>query len=255
MEWNTITADYTENICVIRFNRPEAKNCINDTMVEELERVFEQCEKRSSVVVLEGNEKYFCFGADFHAISEKMNEDSQRQGNPGQLYDLWSKMTQLSCIVIAHVKGSVNAGGMGFVSASDLVIADESAMFSLSELLFGLMPAMVLPFLIRKVGYSKANFLTLTTKPVDAVKAYESGLVDLYSKKSDMVLKQNMVRLKRIPKDGIARYKAYVNRICPIPEESRQKAIEANIDVFSDPINLQRIYNFSQKGIYPWETE
>jgi len=62
---------------------------------------------------------------------------------------LWLRLATVRTVTISHVRGKANAGGIGFVAASDIVLADETAQFSLSELLFGLYPACVLPFLIR----------------------------------------------------------------------------------------------------------
>lgn len=255
MEWITISVKLDREVCFVKFNRPDSKNAINEIMIDELGKVFEMYEKSCKVVVLEGNDDHFCFGADLNLISKDVADKKQNKQNPGRLYDLWNQMAHMSCVIISHVKGAVNAGGMGFISASDMVIAGTKATFGLSELLFGLMPAMVLPFLIRKVGFSKANYLTLTTRPIDGKTAYEWGVADICCEQSDIVLRQHVARTVRIPKSGIARYKEYINKISGISESIREKAIEANLKVFSDPINLERIYKFTEEGIYPWRID
>lgn len=95
-----------------------------------------------------------------------MNQSSDQVYRPDLLYDLWLKMMNGPFITISHVRGTTNAGGFGFVAASDIVIADETAIFNLSELLFGLFPAMVLPFLTGKIGDQRAHYLTLKTNSI-----------------------------------------------------------------------------------------
>lgn len=255
MSYQTIQVKLTGNICFIKFIGINEKNCITNTRIEEVKQVFENYQDICNVIVLEGNDSYFCFGADFDAIGKNVSKGGNISNNPAPLFDLWKIMTESSCIVISHVRGAVNAGGMGFVSASDIVISSRHAVFSLSELLFGLMPAMVLPFLIRRIGFSKANYLTLTTKPINSETAYNWGLIDVCTDNSVVSLRQTLARLSKIPKDGILRYKRYMNKLRPVDLEERESAIDANLEVFNDPVNLKRIADFSNKGIYPWEEE
>ncbi len=255
MDLETIEVRTRENICFVRFISDSQKNCISDSMIAELGVILDEYEESCNVIVLEGNESYFCFGADFDAIGKRVLDGVKTKENPASLFDLWNRMVNSPSIILSHVQGSVNAGGMGFVSASDIVIASNQATFSLSELLFGLMPAMVLPFLIRRVGYSKANYLAMTTKGISSETAYEWGLADVCSNHSTVLLRQTIARLAKIPKDGIRRYKRYCNSLNPITEEQRKRAIEANLEVFSDPVNIRRIANFSERGIYPWEEQ
>ena len=106
--------------------------------------------------------------------------------------------------------GMANGGGVGFVAASDIVLADETAQFGLSELLFGLFPACVLPFLIRRIGFQKAHYLTLMTQPISAQQAQTWGLVDACAKRSDSLLRKHLLRLSRLSKASIRRYKKYI---------------------------------------------
>lgn len=252
MDYRTIQFRQMGNVAFIRFQNGE-KNCINDLLISEMNRALDLCGDCCNAVILEGNHEYFCFGADFGQISERMNSGEATEANPAPLFDLWKRLSELPCVVISHVQGAVNAGGMGFVSASDIVIAADSATFSLSELLFGLMPAMVLPFLIRRIGFSKANYLTLTTRPISCEQAEAWGLVDVRTDSAETTVRQTAARLSKTPKDGITRYKAYINRLCPVDGETRRKAVEANLEVFGDEINLRRITEYTLHGKYPWE--
>ena len=155
MNYKTIKVKFQESICFIQLYRPEANNTINKCMIEELTEVLEQCEKDISIIVLEGLPEIFCFGADFKEIHHEMDSGILREQNPESLYDLWLKLTTGPYITIAHVRGRANAGGVGFAAACNIVIADKSGSFSLSELLFGLLPACVFPFLICNIIIDK----------------------------------------------------------------------------------------------------
>lgn len=254
MEYSRITAEMRDNACFIQFKSDNGKNCINSEFTMQLSDALSKFSNECSVIVLEGNDDYFCYGADFEGIGRNVSNGSDEKDNPAELFDLWKQMTEAPCAIISHVKGAVNAGGVGFVSASDIVIASDKATFGLSELLFGLMPAMVMPFLIRRAGYSKAKYLTLTTKPVTAALAYEYGIADIVSEHSDIVMRQTVARLSKTPRDGIARYKQYMNSLCPITEDDKSLAVKANRLVFSDEVNLKRVADFALYGKYPWES-
>lgn len=253
MDYKTLNVKFKNSVCFIQFNRPEAKNTINSLMIRECHEVLRICEEAAIVVVFEGSPEFFCFGADFEGVHSEVREPGDADYNPGALYDLWAEMATGSFVTVSHVRGQANAGGLGFVAASDIVIASDTATFSLSELLFGLFPAMVLPFLIRKMGHQRANYLTLMTKPISVRQSYEWGLVDAYQEKSESLLRQHLARLIRLPKSGIKQYKGYMTRLNPAITASKELAVEANLEIFSDPSNLQKISRFVEKGIYPWE--
>nr|WP_207642617.1 enoyl-CoA hydratase-related protein [Ruminiclostridium josui] len=133
---------------------------------------------------------------------------------------------------------------MGFVAASDIVIADSNAQFSLSELLFGLFPACVLPFLKRKIGLQKAHYMSLMTQPISAQQAYSWGLVDALGDDSELLLRKHFLRLKYISKTAVRKYKKYISMLDNDLVKSKELAVEANRDVFSDPENLNKIFQF-----------
>ncbi len=209
-------------------------------------------EESATVVVLEGLPDVFCVGADFSEITDKVNI-GQAAPSPEPLYDLWLKLATGPYVTIAHVRGKVNAGGIGFVSACDISLANDKTVVSLSELLFGLFPACVLPFLIRRIGFQKAHYLTLTTAPVPVQQAHEWGLIDAYEPASDALVRKHLLRLRRLSKTGIKRYKRYMNGLCDLPSEMKSRAIKANKDIFSDARTLEGIVRYRTEGKFPWE--
>jgi polyketide biosynthesis enoyl-CoA hydratase PksH len=253
MSYQTIQVRFQEPICFLRIYRPEANNTINDLLIEECRQVLLLCEESTTVVVLEGLPEVFCFGADFQGIHDKLASGQISEQGPEPLYDLWLKLATGPYITISHVRGKANAGGIGFVAASDIVLADQTAQFSLSELLFGLFPACVLPFLIRRIGFQKAHYMTLMTRPISIQQAHSWGLVDAYEAQSESLLRKHLLRLRRLSKTGIARYKNYMNGLYVPLLQAKALAVSANLEVFSDPHNLEKIFRYVEKGIFPWE--
>lgn len=251
--YDTIKVRFEESICFLQIYRPEANNAINGLLIAECNRVLSECEERASVVVLSGLPDVFCFGADFKALAGTSQAMNPEESSAGPLYDLWMRMATGPYVTISHVRGKANAGGIGFVAASDIVLADETALFSLSELLFGLFPACVLPFLIRRIGFQKANYLTLSTTPIPAKQAWEWGLVDAVEAQSDVLLRRHLQRLRRLSKTAIRRYKSYMSRITVPLADQRQPAVAANREVFSDANNLSAITRYVDHGLFPWD--
>lgn len=247
----TLKVRFESDFCYIQMYRPQQNNTINDLLIKEFQEVIELCHERSTVVILEGLPSIFCFGADFEALSA---EDSEKLLiGPELLYNLWMELVFGPFITIAHVRGKANAGGIGFVAACDFVIADNHAEFSLSELLFGLMPACVLPFLIRRIGFQKANAMTLLTKPIHVEQAHSWGLIDAYGEDSEAVLRLYLLRLRRLNKKTICRYKKYMNSLDNSLNISKQKALSANREVFMDTENRNKIARYVNTGKFPWD--
>ncbi|TAK73859.1 MAG: enoyl-CoA hydratase/isomerase [Gammaproteobacteria bacterium] len=246
MKYTTIQVRFDGTICFLKLYRPESGNTINDVLIDECTDVLKSCEKEMTIVVLEGLPEVFCFGADFKQIQE-----AQR---PENLYDLFRLLSHGSFISVAHVKGKVNAGGVGFVAACDIVLADEKATFGLSELLFGLFPACVLPFLIRKIGYQHAHYMTLMNKAISVQQAAKYGLVDMYEADSENLLKKHLLHLRRLSKKTISEYKNYTRSLMGHHlDESRTLAIKANRAMFEDKDNLHKISDFIINGNLPWQ--
>ena len=254
-ELTTLQLSVDDEIGFIRLQRPQAGNAINDRLVDEMSRALRSLEGRAKVVVLEGSPEVFCAGADFGEIQQRVAAGQLDGGDPAPLYDLWQQLACGPFVSIAHVRGRANAGGIGFVAACDIVLCDDKATFSLSELLFGLMPACVMPFLARRIGFAKANYMTLTTQPVAAAQALEWGLVDASEAQSDQLLRKLLLRLRRLDRDAVGRYKRYAASLGDELRAARPKALEANLAVFSDPRNLQRIARYVKTGRFPWEAD
>ena len=251
MSYETLKVTTEANVCRIAFDRSAAGNALNARLIAECAEVVARCAGEDSpvtVVAIEGGPEVFCAGGDFEAVS-----DSGSAGDPAPLYDLWQTLADGPFVTVSLVRGRVNAGGVGFLAASDIVIAEESARIGLSELLFGLFPACVLPFLIRRIGRQRAHYMTLMTRPLGAAEARDAGLVDVVAEDAERTSRQHLSRLTLLKKPAIARYKAYLAGCRGEPAADREAALAANREMFRDPEVIADIRRYVTELKLPWE--
>ncbi len=252
--YDTVRTWRNGNVCHLQLHRPDVNNAINPRLVEECHAVLDECESWASVFVLEGLPGVFCLGADLRGLRQAA-EAGAPDHDPKALYALWLRLAQGPFVSVAHVRGKANAGGVGFAAACDLVLCEEGASFSLSELLFGLVPACVLPFLIRRIGPARAHALTLMTQPISGAQAQSWGLVDGCVNDSDRLLRTHLLRLRLLPKDGIQRHKRYMAALDDFLRSAEGAAVACNSEVFADPGNLSKIDRYLATGEFPWQYE
>src|ERR671916_939275 len=167
-------------VATVTLARLEARNALNATLIEELTRCFEELAEDESirVVVLTGEGPSFCAGADIAYMRdtagfsyEENLEDARR------LADMFLAVDDLPKPVVVQVRGAAIGGGAGLVAAADVAVAKEGTRFAFSEVRLGIAPATIAPFVVRKIGYSRARALFLTGERFGADLAREIGLV------------------------------------------------------------------------------
>lgn len=255
MNYQSISVRQDIEVCTITLAQPERGNTISRTLVEELGRALDAAQAAGAkIVVLQGSPEVFCLGADFQGIQRDLASGRPlRDHVPEPMYELWQRLSHGPLVSVAHVRGKVNAGGVGFVAACDVVICDETAVFTLSEMLFGLIPACVMPFLVRRIGAARANYLTLSTQALPARQAEQWGLVDACDANSEALLRKHLMRLRRLGKPAIANYKQFAAELDGRSQAARALALRTNLAAFSDPVNLGHISRYVATGHFPWE--
>ena len=168
------------SVATVTLGRPEARNALNAALIGEVTRCFEELAEDESVrvVVLTGEGPSFCAGADVGYMRDTASfsyeenlEDARR------LADMFLAVDDLPKPVVARVRGAAIGGGAGLVAAADLAVAEEEARFAFSEVRLGIAPATIAPFVVRKIGFSRARALFLTGERFGADLAREIGLV------------------------------------------------------------------------------
>jgi polyketide biosynthesis enoyl-CoA hydratase PksH len=253
-DYRAIRVRIDGSVCTITLALPETGNPISRVLIEEIGRALDAHAARATVVVLEGAPEVFCIGADFKGMERDLQAGAVLSDHvPEPTYALWQRLATGPFISLAYVRGKVNAGGVGLVAACDVVLGDESAVFSLSEMMFGLTPACVMPFLARRIGLAKANYMTLSTQPVPAAQALAWGLLDACDSDGARLLRKHLLRLTRLSKASIVRHKQYSNALETSVDSAKALALQTNIAAFSDPVNLDNIGRYVATGRFPWE--
>lgn len=240
-------------VWTLTMNRPEKRNSLNQALMEGLHRGLTEAEADSAcrLVILTGRQNFFCTGMDFEEAAQGV---AITEVGEGQLYmALLKRLASSPKIIISKVEGTVLAGGMGLVAASDLVVATPASRFGLPEALWGLLPANVTPFLIRRVGFQAAYRMTLTTETITAEEAWRLGLVDTVSDQPDDDIRRYLLRLGRLDEQTIREAKAYFQKMWFLTEAMEQTAIaELNRLVRTERVQ-QNIKNYVEYQKFPWE--
>ncbi|GAB4298898.1 MAG: enoyl-CoA hydratase-related protein [Ignavibacteriaceae bacterium] len=170
---------------VITLNRPEKRNALNPELISELKKSLTEAETDSEVkiLVITGNGKAFCAGADLAYLNELRNYSMvENEKDSKNIAELFLSVYNFPKPVIAAVNGAAVAGGCGLASVCDFIVADQShAKFGYSEVRIGFLPAIVSVFLINRIGWSKAQNLMLSAEILDAQSALNIGLADYLS--------------------------------------------------------------------------
>lgn len=178
--WETLKVDMQGTHAVVSLNRPEVHNALNLKMIDELTRAFRGIGVSPGVraIVLQGEGPSFCAGGDLTWLRTSVS--SSREENQEETLKLGRMLLTLyRCPkpVIARVHGSAYGGGVGLTAVCDLVAAQESTGFCFSEVRLGLIPAVISPFVMRKVLPGHARRYFLTGERMSATVAREIGLV------------------------------------------------------------------------------
>lgn len=181
--------DVKDRICFLTLNRPEKKNALNAELVTDLQHAFTRAEadKAVKVIVLKANGNIFCAGADLDSLQKlQKNSFEENLQDSNHLKSLFHQIYTLKKVVIAQVQGHALAGGCGLATVCDFVFSVPDAKFGYTEVRIGFVPAIVMVFLLRKLGEQKAKQLLLSGDLVSGEGAIQSGLVSKLVSKDEL---------------------------------------------------------------------
>ncbi len=177
--FETITCQVDGPIATVTLNRPEARNAMSARMVEDLLACFtalgggEGANVR--VVVLRAAGDVFCAGGDVRDLSSVPGGGGQPDTG-ARLDELLRMVRDGPQVVIARVQGPALGGGLGLVCAADIAVAGARASFALPEVRLGLVPAVISPYVVARLGMPRARQLMLTGNRITAAQALAYGL-------------------------------------------------------------------------------
>ncbi len=169
-------------IATVTMRRPEMHNAFNAQLISDLKAAFTDLssDTRLHGVILTGEGKSFSAGADLNGMQAAVHFTQEQNLNDAlQLSDLFDTINQFPCPVIGRINGTAMGGGCGLVAVCDIVIAADSARFAFSEVKLGIAPAVISPYVVRKIGETHARVLFVTGQRFSAAHAREIGLVHI----------------------------------------------------------------------------
>ncbi|MFZ1805673.1 MAG: enoyl-CoA hydratase/isomerase family protein [Cyclobacteriaceae bacterium] len=178
---SNVLYEVKDRVCFLTLNRPEKKNALNAVMVSDLKNQLTKAESDSEVkvIVLKANGDVFCSGADLESLQQlQKNTHEENLKDSNHLKDLFLQLYTLKKVVVAQVQGHALAGGCGLATVCDFVFAVPKAKMGYTEVRIGFVPAIVMVFLLRKVGEQKAKQLLLSGELITGDDVLKFGLVN-----------------------------------------------------------------------------
>ncbi len=181
MDFKALKVDMDNGVATVTLDRPDVHNAFDDFMISELHNLFQKLEKDPDVraIVLTGQGKSFCAGADLNWMKRMANYSQEENVKDARkLAYMLEAISSCMTPVVGRINGHAFGGGCGLVAACDITISSMRSKFAFSEVNLGLVPATISPYVVRRLGYSRAKELFLTGEVFDSAKAMDFGLVD-----------------------------------------------------------------------------
>jgi methylglutaconyl-CoA hydratase len=179
MSYRTLIVGREADVLTVTLDRPDVHNAFNDELIGEAIDLFSTLDPSSArAVVLRGTGPNFCAGADLNWMSRMVSYTREENVRDSSLLaKMFALIDECPLPVIGRIQGAAIGGGVGLVAVCDVVIAARDAKFGLSEVKLGILPAVISPYVIGKIGRSHARALFLTGERFDAERAQRIGLV------------------------------------------------------------------------------
>ena len=229
----------------ITIARPERKNAFDAALIAELTAAVGRVDRAARAVVLQSEGDTFSAGADVewmrgmagYSLDDNIADSTALARMFRALYDLEMPL-------VARVQGVAIGGGAGLVAVADIAVASTEAAFAFSETRLGILPAVVSPHVVRKIGPARATALFVTGSRIDAKRAYEIGLVERLVEPSDLDAAVDRV-LDAIVSGG----PKAVNAAKRLVREVEEKRIDDVADLTVKRIAEIRVSHEGQEGL------
>jgi methylglutaconyl-CoA hydratase len=171
-----------DTVARVTLARPEVHNAFDASLIADLRTAFATLAREDAaalrVVVLAGDGPTFCAGADIAWMRAAMTLDVEgNEQDAMAMADMFEAIDTCPVPIVARVQGAALGGGMGLCAVSDVVVAESGARFGFTETRLGILPAVIAPFVIAKIGESHARALFPGGRRFDAIRAQRIGLI------------------------------------------------------------------------------
>jgi methylglutaconyl-CoA hydratase len=176
----TVEYSHQDKVATVTMRRAEVHNALNAQLIADLQTAFSdlQTDEQLHAVVLTGDGPSFSAGADLSMMkSAAAFSQEQNVADTLRMATLFDTINNFPCPVVGRINGTAMGGGAGLLSVCDIVIAAENARIAFSEVRLGIAPAVISPYVLRKIGESNARVLFVTGERFSVARGREIGLV------------------------------------------------------------------------------
>ena len=180
MQQPLLSVRRADAVAHVVLERPEVRNAFNAALIAQLDAAFAALDADPSVraIVLSGSGKTFCGGADVTWMRASLDLSRDENVEDARMMSrMFRSIDRVSKPVIGRIHGAALGGGAGLVACCDVAIASAGTLFGFTETKLGIMPAVISPFVLAKIGRTHARALGLTGERFDAARALSIGLV------------------------------------------------------------------------------
>lgn len=179
MAYSTLLIDSADGVLTVTLNRTDVHNAFNDELIAEAIDLFSNIDASATrAIVLRGSGGSFCAGADLNWMSRMVSYTRDENiRDSSRLAKMFALMSECPVPIVGRVHGAAIGGGVGLVAVCDVVVAQRETKFGLSEVKLGILPAVISPYVIAKIGQSHARALFLTGERFQGERALQIGLV------------------------------------------------------------------------------
>ena len=256
---STITID-PGPVTTVTLNRPEVRNAFNEEMIAELTAWAKSVVPgETRVAILQGIGKSFSAGADVNWMSKMVSytreenvEDATRAAA------MFNALDRIPVPLIGRIHGAALGGGAGLAAVCDVVVTDEDAVFGFTEVVLGILPAMISPYVVRKIGINAARELCLSGARFDAAKAKAIGLVTdvVPANKLGATVEAHVQLFLKAAPTAVARAKALLRQVHGrLPEDVVALTTAAIADQRVSPEGQEGLRAFLEKRPAAWLTD
>lgn len=236
----TLLLDPQPGVLHITLNRPESRNAMNLSMLEELIEVLTAAanDPQLRAIVLRGAGGHFCAGGDIKdmASARATGSEAYRALNRhfGRLLELAEQQPQVLLVVL---EGTVLGGGLGLACVSDIALCLADTRFGLPETSLGVIPAQIAPFVVKRIGLTQARRLALTAARFDGAEALRLGLVHHSAEDASALqaqLQRYLQQIRQCAPQANARTKAL---LLACGEQSMHSLLDQAAEAFAESVS------------------
>jgi methylglutaconyl-CoA hydratase len=244
MDYKTLLVDEADGLLTVTLNRPDVHNAFNDELIAEAIDLFGGIGARNArAVVLRGTGPNFCAGADLNWMSRMVSYTREENVRDSSLLArMYALMNECPLPIIGRIQGAAIGGGVGLVSICDIAIATRDAKFGLSEVKLGILPAVISPYVIARIGETHARALFLTGERFDVERAHRIGLVHRIADDVDAAVAETVALLKTSGPEAVRECKKLIAHVASHP-------LIDSIPYTIDAIATRRVSEEGQSGM------